>query len=256
MTTADNFIVSHWRSNTRCDAIPADCAPSTRTEGYEIQGAFESESAHAPAGWKIAATSIAGQKHINVDGPLLGRYIAERVVPSGGIIPFSNNLMRVAEIEFAFRLARDMIPRSIPYTEQEVFEAVASLHPAIEIPDSRFNDFTKVGAAQLIADNACANWMAIGNAMSDDWRNTDLAEVKPLGRVSGKRAVEGKGSNVLGSPRTAMSWAINELSHHGLIARAGQFITTGTCLIPMVIAAGVDVEGDFGNWGRITVKIR
>jgi 2-keto-4-pentenoate hydratase len=73
--------------------------------------------------------------------------------------------MRVAEIEFAFRLARDMIPRSIPYTEQEVFEAVASLHPAIEIPDSRFNDFAKVGAAQLIADNACANWMAIGNAM-------------------------------------------------------------------------------------------
>ena len=32
--------------------------------------------------------------------------------------------------------------------------AVATLHPAIEVPDSRYDDFTRVGAPQLIADNA------------------------------------------------------------------------------------------------------
>ena len=39
----------------------------------------------------------------------------------------------------------------------EVLAAVATLHPAIEVPDSRFDDFTIVGAPQLIADNACAH---------------------------------------------------------------------------------------------------
>ncbi len=256
MTIAEDFIIAHWRNNTRCAAFPSDCLPRTRAEGYDIQHAFERESSAPMSGWKIAATSIAGQKHINVDGPLLGRYIAERVVSSGGVIPFGNNLMRVAEIEFAFRLARDLAPQNNPYTEQEVFDAVDTLHPAIEIPDSRYEDFTKVGAAQLIADNACANWMAIGAAMPDVWRDTDLAEVAPVGRVSGKPPVEGKGSNVLGNPRTAMTWAINELSRHGLTAGKGQFITTGTCLVPMPIAAGDTVEGDFGAWGHIKVSIR
>jgi 2-keto-4-pentenoate hydratase len=227
-----------------------------RSEAYETQAAWERQSAHPLAGWKIAATSIAGQKHINVDGPLLGRYIAERVVASGGTIALGSNIMRVAEVEFAFRLARDLSPKHDPYTEHEVFDAVASLHPAIEIPDSRFDDFTTVGAARLIADNACANWMAIGDAFPEDWRTADLAGATPVGRVRGKPDVEGKGSNVLGSPRIAMTWAINELSHHGLTARAGQFITTGTCLVPMAIEAGDDIEGNFGSWGRISVKIR
>jgi 2-keto-4-pentenoate hydratase len=252
---AADFIVGLWRDGSRCSAIPDDLAPQQRAEAYVIQAAFERESAHPLAGWKIAATSIAGQKHINVEGPLLGRYTAERVVPSGGNIPLGGNLMRVAEVEFAFRLARDLPPRNAPYTEQEVFDAVATLHPAIEIPDSRFDDFTRVGAAQLIADNACANWMAIGDAVSNDWRSVDLAQVRPVGRIAGRPDVLGNGSNVLGSPRFAMTWAINELSQHGLTASAGQFITTGTCLVPMPISVGGVIEGDFGSWGKITVKI-
>ena len=34
-------------------------------------------------GWKIAATSRAGQQHINVDGPLAGRLLADRAFESG-----------------------------------------------------------------------------------------------------------------------------------------------------------------------------
>jgi hypothetical protein len=38
----------------------------------------------------------------------------------------------------------------------------------IEVPDSRYNDFVKVGAPQLIADLACACWYALGPAASTD----------------------------------------------------------------------------------------
>jgi 2-keto-4-pentenoate hydratase len=47
---------------------------------------------------------------------------------------------------------------------QQDIHAVASLHPAIEVPDSRYDDFTRVGAAQLIADTACACWFVPGPA--------------------------------------------------------------------------------------------
>lgn len=255
LSKAADFIIAHWRNETRCQQIPSEITPKSRDMAYQIQALMEQQSAQPLYGWKIAATSTAGQKHIGVSGPLAGRYIAERVVPSGSSIPFGRNHMKVAEVEFAFRLANDLPPRVSPYSEDEVFESVGTLHPAIEIPDSRFDRFETVGAHQLIADNACAHWLAVGDAMQEDWRSLDLAEFRPVGRIRGKSDVMGAGSNVLGSPRNAMTWLINELSAYGITAKAGQLVTTGTCVVPMAIAAGDHVEGDFGDLGRIEIKL-
>jgi 2-keto-4-pentenoate hydratase len=242
-------------AGTRCAALPTSLAPKTRSAAYAVQALWENQSASPLAGWKIAATSVAGQRHIGVDGPLAGRYIAERVVASGGIIPFGNNHMRVAEIEFAFRLGRDIMPRSTPYSEDEVLAAVSTLHPAIEIPDSRYDRFELVGAPALIADNACAHWLCVGSAMPESWRSIDLADFEPAGRIAGKPEVRGRGSNVLGSPRTAMTWLVNELSSLGITAKSGEIVTTGTCVVPMPINAGDHVMGDFGALGRVDVRI-
>jgi 2-keto-4-pentenoate hydratase len=83
----------------------------------------------------------------------------------------------------------------------------------------------------------------------------DLAAFAPVGRVADKPDVHGKGANVLGSPRIAMTWLVNELSAHGITARAGEVVTTGTCLVPMAIAAGDHVEGDFGSLGKVSVSL-
>src|SRR6202020_953015 len=99
--------------------------------------------------------SEAGQKHINVEGPMAGRILAETVIADGGTSSMAGNEMRVGEPEFAFRMATDLPPRTAPYTAAEVLQAVGTLHPAIEIPDSRFVDAVGAGAAQIIADNAC-----------------------------------------------------------------------------------------------------
>ncbi len=249
------ILLKHWRDATRCENLPADLQPQSKAEAYAVQALIAQQSAKPLWGWKIAATSVAGQKHIGVAGPLAGRYIAERVVTSGQAIPFGRNHMKVAEVEFAFKLAVDLPPRDHPYTEDEVFAAVASLHPAIEIPDSRYERFEKVGAFALIADNACAHWLAIGEAAPDIWRSMDLAAFTPTGRILGKGEWQGSGSNVLGSPRTAMTWLVNELSQLGIGLKAGQTVTTGTCLVPMAIAAGDRIEGDFGALGKIEVTI-
>ena len=139
---------------------PGDAAD--RTEGYAIQAAIERYSSTHLFGWKIAATSEAGQKHINVEGPMAGRILAETVLPDGGTASMAGNEMRVAEPEFAFRMRTDLPARSTPYTVSQVLDAVDTLHPAIEIPDSRFANFVGAGAAQLIADNACAHLFVLG----------------------------------------------------------------------------------------------
>ena len=59
--------------------------------------------------------------------------------------------MLVIEAEFAFVMGRTLAPRATAYSVAEVLDAVATLHPAIEVPDSRYDDFVKVGGPQLIA---------------------------------------------------------------------------------------------------------
>ncbi len=245
-------IVAHWRAGTRMAALPAEFRPATRAEGYAIQAHLE---ALAPVfGWKIAATSAAGQQHIGVDGPLAGRILADHVYAPGAVLPWANNFMNVAEAEFAFRMGRDLAPRATPYSVAEALDAVATLHPAIEVPDSRFTDFAKVRGPSLIADNACAHDFVLGPATTADWRGIDLAQHRVVGRVIGKLEHDGIGRNVLGDPRIALAWLVNELAAHGITLRAGQVVTTGTCIVPLPIAPGDRVHVDFGLLGVVEAQ--
>ena len=255
MRTASELLFRHWARQTRFDALPVGLRPVDRAEGYRVQAFLEEHTAQPLFGWKIAATSEAGQTHINVDGPLAGRLLAERVIADGGVCPMGNNLMRVAEMEFAFRMAADLPPRAAPYTQDEVMARVAHLHPAIEIPDSRYNDFTRVGLAQLVADNACAHRFILGPATDTDWRGVDLAAHPVRAFVNDAAAGDGSGVHVLGDPRIALTWLANELSRHGLTLKAGEVVTTGTCVKPVAIVAGDRVLGDFGSLGRVGVTI-
>lgn len=259
LQVASDVLWDRWQQGRRLAALPEECRPRTRADGYAIQALLERRSARPLIGWKIAATSKAGQAHINVDGPLAGRLLAERAFESGARLTFGSNHMKVAEAEFAFRMAVDLPPRPTPYTVGEVLRAVATLHPAIEIPDSRYDDFTIVGAAQLIADNACAHEFVLGPPAPDSWRSIDLAAHRVAGAVhrAGRPPSlerEGIGANVLGDPRVALTWLANELSQLGLTLRAGQVVTTGTCLTPLPIAPGDHVTCDFGALGSTSVS--
>ena len=250
---ASDLLFGHWRAGTVLDTLPDALRPRTRAQGYAVQARLEARSASSLFGWKIAATGAAGQAHINVDGPLAGRLLAEMVSEYCATLPFGANRMRVAEAEFAFRMARDLPPRPEPYGVDEAMAAVASLHPAIEVPDSRFADFTRVGAAQLIADNACAHHFVLGPATEADWRGMDLAAQPVRGFVDGA-ASEGRGANALGDPRLAFAWLANELSGLGVTLAAGQVVTTGTCVVPMPVAPGVEVVADLGILGATRTR--
>ncbi|MBR0898572.1 hydratase [Bradyrhizobium tropiciagri] len=253
ITAASKVLSEHWRAGTKLGALDSAMRPRDRAEGYAVQAQLEKTSREKLFGWKIAATSAAGQKHINVAGPLAGRILAETLIPDRGTASMTGNEMRVGEPEYAFRMARDLAPRTTPYSVQEVLDAVGTLHPAIEIPDSRFADFVSAGEAQLIADNACAHLFVLGPATPADWRAIDLVEERPTITLGGERYI-GHGKNVLGDPRVALTWCANELRALGLTLRGGEVVTTGTCHPPLPIAAGDVFAADFGAIGKVSVQ--
>jgi 2-keto-4-pentenoate hydratase len=254
LQAASDFLWRLWSEGRRADELPSDLRPTTRAEGYAVQALVERRSGKPLFGWKIAATSAAGQAHINVEGPLAGRLLAEKAFSSGAALPFGANHMRVAEAEFAFCMARDLPPREVPYRVDEVTHAIGTLHPAIEIPNSRYDDFTKVGAPQLIADNGCAHLFVLGDAADESWQALDLV-AHPVRATNGAVTHDGNGGRVLGDPLVALTWLVNELSGLGITLRKGEVVTTGTCVTPLPIAAGDEVEADFGVLGKVSVRL-
>jgi 2-keto-4-pentenoate hydratase len=252
IAAASRTLSRHWRAGTRLGNLETAQRPQSREEGYAIQAELEHSSSHKLFGWKIAATSEAGQKHINVAGPMAGRILQETLIEEGGTASMAGNAMAVAEPEFAFRMHVDLRPRPAPYSAEEVFAAVDTLHPAIEIPDSRFAEYVKAGEAQIIADNACAHLFVLGQAATADWRALDLVEQRPVITLRGQRYV-GHGRNVLGDPRVALVWLANELRGLGVTLKAGEVVTTGTCHPPLPIQSGDRMEADFGVLGKVSV---
>src|SRR3954471_22349822 len=102
IAAAAKTLHDHWQAGTKIADLDPSQRPRDRAEGYAIQAAMQSYG--SLFGWKIAATSEAGQKHINVAGPRAGRLFAERVVVDGGTASMAGNEMAVSEPEFAFRM--------------------------------------------------------------------------------------------------------------------------------------------------------
>lgn len=255
MTTSYEEAAAHlyplWQHKTRCLNLPEAIRPVDRMAGYRAQQAFAERHGVAVSGWKIAATSIEGQKHIGVDGPLAGRLFADRVLADGANVSLTGNLMRVAEIEFAFRFGERLAPRAAGYTTPEVLDAVSAMHPSIEIPDSRFEDFVTAGAPQLIADLACANLFILGPGQNN-WRDADYIDAAIEIKQNGVAVDPGFGRNVLGDPRVALTWLVNELSRLGIACEPGQFVTTGTCRVPVTVRPEDRIDADFGMLGRVS----
>ena len=251
---AARALATSWLEGRHVGDLPAHCRPRTREEGFAVQRLWESVTGQPVGGWKIAATSEAGQRHIAVSGPLAGPVFAPRVKGDGATLDLSVNRMRVAECEIVFRIGRPLAPQAQGYSRAEVLAAVSALHPGIEVPDSRFERFELAGEAQLIADCACSNDMVIGTAVAPDHRVEALADLLVQARVSDGREPTGIGRNVLGDPVEALCWLVAELGRAGRTLEAGQFVTTGACVPPIPVQPGQQVSADFSWLGRVSAS--
>jgi 2-keto-4-pentenoate hydratase len=252
---AASLLFQHWQSGEKLSGLPDDLKPPDRAAAYQIGKILAGLSGDKVVGWKIAATSDAGQRHINVVGPLAGQLLSSRIVALGGKISLDSNIMRVAEIEFCFGFGSALPPRPQKYGQSEILEAVSSLYLSLEVPDSRFSDFTKVGALQQIADTACACWLMLGQAVATSWRDFDLSKHPVLGVLNGREVAAGTGAAALGDPRHALTWLVNEVARYSEGIKAGDVVTTGTCIIPVPIEPGDTFTADYGTFGQMSVLI-
>ena len=247
----DNDYINAWANKLIHKNLQNLFIPKNTEEAYKLQSNYQAYSKYDLFGWKIAATSIEGQEHIGVHSPIAGRLIKERLYKSGDNVSLISNQMKVAEAEFSFKLNKDIPKKKIPYTYEEVLDCIEHICPAIEIPDSRFLNFDKIGKDLLIADNACAGEYVLGNNPTKFWKHINLKNFKVGCYKNNQLVGHGIGSNVLEDPIIALSWLINELNSYNITLYSGQTILTGTCIKPITVAEGDNIVMDFYELGKV-----
>jgi len=238
-----------WAGGYQLTELPEEQRPVEPIDGWAVGRALAGH-AGASYGYKIAATSTAGQVHIGVGGPLPGPLFDRFRREPGSVLPSAELFMRVVEAEFAFRMARDVPAGATP---EQVLDSVGALHLAIEVPDSRFVHFEHAGEALLLADAACAGWFVLGTEVPG-WRELDLVSQATQLWINDELAATGRGANVLGDPLTAMVWVAGQLERFGTGLRAGEVVTTGTSTAPPRIGPGDAVRADFGALGSVALS--
>jgi 2-keto-4-pentenoate hydratase len=241
----------------RLAALPDPVRPKSPEEAYacqdELIARYLDHYGGTLIGYKIACTNVTAQQQLNVDGPFRGRLLSRFCHDSPAHLDTGDFFMRVVEAEFGFRMARDLPPVSRSRTRDEIADAIEGVIPAIEIVDSRFDDWTTIGAPSLIADNACnAAW--VKGPLLAEWRDIDLAAQPVRVIVKGRVEREGAGSNVLGHPLNAMEWLVNSLAARRAGLKAGQYVTTGVTTVVYMGERGDSITADLGPVGTASVS--
>ncbi len=249
---AATLIWEKWDADELLDELPEDCRPQTELEAHAIQSEFPRVSGQQQPGWKIAATSKAGQQHIKVDGPLAGVILKGRILENGAECSLNANAMGVIEAEFAFRFGELVPPRERVYTAEEVLSRVSELCLTVEIPDTRFKALG--GKLQLLAECACAWWLVKSEPVTMNWRDLDFKSHQVTIAKNGEKVAEGSGANVLEDPREALSWLVNDVGSRGVSIGAGELVTTGTCVVPVPVSPGDEILADFGVLGQVETR--
>ncbi len=229
-------------------------APSSMGEAFEIQTAVRTSIGWSHAGWKIGCTSEKAQKALHTDGPFPGPLYRERLFSSGTHVETLAINSRTTEPEIAFTMARDLPARDKAWSVDEVLDAVATVHPSIEIVNPRlpkgFNDVVE----WYVADGGLSHALVLGPGVKP-LKRTDYARITNKVSLNGVSKYSGIASNALGGPELALTWLANNLTAKGLFLRAGDVVTTGVITEVFNTSIGDHVEATYDLIGKVSVQL-
>jgi 2-keto-4-pentenoate hydratase len=210
------------------DALdPVDIAGAYAVQ--EINTRFWEAQGRRIVGRKAGLTAKAVQTQLGVDQPDFGVLFDDMQVPDGGLLDPARAIQPKAEAEIAFVLGADL--PSPDTTPAQVAAAVASVHAAIEIVDSRIADW-KITFADTVADNGSSAFFVLAQD-GLPIAGLDLYTAGMVMEINGAVVSLGAGAAALGHPLNAAAWLAQTLAARGEPLKSGDILLAGA-LGPMV----------------------
>lgn len=223
----------------------------TLEQAYEIQAASIArrlDRGEKLVGVKMGFTSRAKAIQMGVDDLIYGKLTDAMIVADGGTIKMEDYVHPRVEPELAFLLNR---PLEGNVGTVEAYEAVEAVAPAIEIIDSRYENF-KFSLIDVVADNSSSSGFVLGN-----WRQKpqDPSNLGMILSFDGRPVQIGSTAAVLGNPVRSLVTAVRMLTEAGERLEAGQVILTGGATAAEALRAGVSVSAELEGLGRVAFRV-
>lgn len=231
------------RTGQPIPALPEAARPQSEADSYAIQEAVLRRLGERIGGWKVGFSPEGGI--------FCAPIYASRVQQSPASLPAKGFHLIGIECEIGFRLNQALAGRAQPYSRDEVL-AVSSLHPTIEIVDSRYIDFRSLDRLQVLADNV-SNGALVYGAAAAGWQAMDLAHPPIRVTADGKDFAECTGLRA-GEPIGLLVELVNHVAQGRGGVPSGTFVTTGTHTGLVFTAPGAQIRADYGPLGRIEVS--
>jgi 2-keto-4-pentenoate hydratase len=218
-------------------------------DSYRIQLALIRRRGARRIGWKIGLTSTAIQQQFQVHEPVFGCLLADGKLDTGHVFRRGELIEPGFENELCIVMGRDLVPGA---TSDDVAAAVARVHPAFEIIETR-GDLTSQLALAL-ADNAQQKGFVLGAPVE----RADLPELDRVTvsvRINGTEAAAANGSAFLGHPYNSVAWLAGKLAQFGERVTAGDFIMSGSFTRQFPLAQGDRIEAAFAGIGEVTASV-
>lgn len=226
--------------------------PPDKDTAYRVAGLVAEELGWPVVGWKIAAFKDEMQKALRTDSPIWGRTYFVKATPYE--VRHAILSSPIPEVEYQVKLGADLPARSKPYTRDEVADAVASLHPGLELAECRFvHDAVFPPLPAILADGAGCGTIIYGPPI-EDWRRRDIVNQEVSLVINGRVRRRGTAAAALGHPLDPVTWLANELSRFGLGLKAGQIVSSGTLTGMLAPKPGETHVADFGPLGSVSVR--
>lgn len=196
-------------------------------------------------GRKVGLTAKAVQLQLGVDQPDFGVLFDDMAIEDGGTLSPSRVLQPKAEGEVAFIMAADVNDAAV--TREQVAAAVGSVVTAIEIVDSRIEDW-KITFADTVADNGSSAFFVLGSDPKPLSR-LDLWTCGMALEVNGKTVSIGAGAACMDHPLNALTWLAQTLAKRSEGLRKGDVVLSGALGPMFAIQPGDVVRATIGGLG-------
>lgn len=227
----------------------------TLVQAYEVQRLAIAERVKRGAkraGVKMGFTSRAKMVQMGIDDMIWGRLTSDMVVEEGGVTDFARYVHPRVEPEIAFLLKKQLVGDVTPMQAMDAVEAMA---PALEIIDSRYDNF-KFSLEDVVADNASSSGFVTGAWVRPDLDCSNLGLVL---RFNGLPVQIGSTAAILGHPARALAAAARFAAQAGEPLQPGWIVMAGGATAAEAMnpepGSALHVEMDMEKIGRVAFTI-
>jgi len=223
----------------------------TVEEGYAIQAlslARRYGRGEKRVGVKMGLTSRAKMLQVGVEDVIWGRLTDAMRVEEGGRVSLSRYAHPRVEPELAFLMKA---PLAGEVSNVEAMAAVAAVAPAMEIIDSRYQNF-KFTLPDVVADNSSSSGFVLGNWAAPSIEFSNLGLVM---EVDGRPVQVGSTAAILGHPIRSLVAAARMLARWGESLKPGDIVLAGGATAAHPLAAGMHIRTEFQSLGAVSFSV-